>query len=451
MIGEVATRDRGGQAAGWPWSRRTKFAAVVAVCLLTAVAFEMALAVLPRALMPAALRTMDTFYTRRAQWAALTRGDAYLGFALRPDVEVRFPFEGGSIPIRTTTHGHGAIGFRDVGTRGPFGAIVIGDSFVFCDEVVAEHCWVRLLADTSGVSMATLGVSGYSTLAEARMLRRYGPRFGAGLVLAGVFPNDLADNVNFDDWTRSGTDDLPRWLQRARGRHPVSRWLEEHSTLYRLVGAAWRERGRDMHRHRAGDLDLVLRFDEWWIETVTAPERHAGWPLMRASLLDMQQAATGMGARLVVLVFPTKEEAYWNVSRRYLPAPERVDVDRLPRLVTRFLADHAMVGCDLTAEIREQAGRGRQLYHRVSGHFNEEGNRVAATAIGRCLAERHLLDGGRHAGSQPGGPAYRSLRVPRLLGARAVRPQRRLGGAGPARATPSPGLDWCCTAPASLG
>jgi hypothetical protein len=436
MIGEVATRDRGGQAAGWPWSRRTKFAAVVAVCLLTAVAFEMALAVLPRALMPAALRTMDTFYTRRVQWAALTSGDAYLGFKLRPDVEVRFPFEGGSIPIRTTSHGHGPIGFRDVGTRAPFGGIVIGDSFVFCDEVVAEQCWVRLLADASGVSMATLGVSGYSTLAEARMLKRYGPQFGARLVLAGVFPNDLADNVNFDDWTRSGTDDLPRWLQRARGRHPVSRWFEEHSTLYRLLTAAWRERGRDMHRHRAGGLDLVLRFDEWWIETVTAPERHAGWPLMRAGLLDMQRTATGMGAQFVVLVFPTKEEAYWDVSRRYLPALERIGVDRLPRLVTQFLADHAMVGCDLTAEIREQAARGRQLYHRVSGHFNEEGNRLAAAAVGRCLAERHLLDAGRHAGSPPGGEVYRSLRPPpRSLRARAAAPHRRAWAARPVKAT----------------
>ena len=53
------------------------------------------------------------------------------------------------------------------------------------------------------------------------------------------------------------------------------------------------------------------------------------------------------------------------------------------------------LGCDVTGELREQARRGRQLYHRVSGHFNEEGNRVAATAIARCLTLQHLLDAPR--------------------------------------------------------
>ena len=139
----------------------------------------------------------------------------------------------------------------------------------------------------------------------------------------------------------------------------------------------------------------MLRFDDWWMDTVTAPDRHPGWPLMRDGLLDMRQTAADMRAQLVVLIFPTKEEAYWDITRRYLPAPEAVDADRLPRLLTRFLGDHAILGCDLTGEMREQARRGRQLYHRVSGHFNEEGNRVAATAIGRCLASPTTAGAGR--------------------------------------------------------
>ena len=254
----LGTRVRPERAVARPWlrSRPAKIGAVLLVTVLSLVAFEVVVAALPRALMPAPLRTMDTFYARRAQWRALTTGDAYLGFKLRPDVEVRFPFEGGSIPIRTTSHGLGPIGFRDIGTRPPFGAIVIGDSFVFCDEVAAESCWVRLLAEASGVSMATLGVSGYSTLAEARVLKRYGPAFGAPLVLVGVFPNDLADNVNFDEWSRSGTDDLALWLQRARGRHPASRWLEEHSTVYRLLGGglARRAAGRSIDTGRVTSI-----------------------------------------------------------------------------------------------------------------------------------------------------------------------------------------------------
>ena len=147
--------------------------------------------------------------------------------------------------------------------------------------------------------------------------------------MVGVFPNDLANNVNFDEWARSGTDDLTLWLQRTRERHPAAHWLGEHSSVYRLLAAALRARGREIHRHREGDLDLVLRFDDWWMETVTAPDRHRGWPMMQDALLDMRQAAADMQAQLVILIFPTKEEAYWDIARRYLTAPEAVDVDRL--------------------------------------------------------------------------------------------------------------------------
>ncbi len=373
---------------------------VLLATLLTIVAIDLVLTVIPGALLPSPLRVIRTFDSRLAEWRLLTAGDAYLGFKLRPDVEMRFPFEGGAIPIRTTSYGVGPIGFRDIGTRPPFDAIVVGDSFTFCDEVPAEVCWVRHLADASGASIATLGVSGYSTLAEARMLKRYGPAFGTHLVLLGVFPNDLVENVAFDRWTRSGTDDLNVWQQRARSPHAVIRWLGEHSTVYRVVAAFLHARRRSVYHVREGNLDLVLRFDGWWLATFKAPEQHPGWPLMKEALLDMRQTAADMQARFLVVIFPTKEEAYWDIARRYVPRPDTIGIDRLPRLVTGFLADHDMLGCDVTGEIREQARAGRQLYHRVSGHFNAEGNRVAAAAVARCLADQHLLDTAHRAQTQ---------------------------------------------------
>jgi hypothetical protein len=382
-------------------TRPQKIGIILVATAVALVMLEVMLATVPPMLMPPSFRTIQTFYRRRADWRRLTAGDDYVGFKLRPDVEVQFPFEGGAIPIRTSSYGVGPIGFRDIGTRPPFGAIVVGDSFTFCDEVRAEACWVRRLADASGVSMATLGVSGYSTLAEARVLKRYGPKFGAPLVMLGIFPNDLTDNVAFDKWARSGSDDMAAWLDQRRRPRAVLRWLEEHSTMYRVLAAFRRARKRSIHRVREGNLDVVLRFDNWWLASVKAPERHPGWPLMQDGLLDMRQTAADMRARLVVVIFPTKEEAYWDIAQRYLSSSDEIDVNRLPRLIDRFLAEHDMIGCDVTGEIREQARRGRQLYHRVSGHFNEEGNSVAAEAVGRCLAAHHLLGTGQRAAAEP--------------------------------------------------
>jgi len=385
--------ERAAVAAVRPRTRRLRLSigAMLLAAVASVLAIEVALATMPRALVPAPLRTIETFHTRRAQWEALITGDRYLGFKLRPDLDMRFPFEGGAVPIRTVSHGLGDVGFRDIGTGAPYGAIVVGDSFAFCDEVVAEECWVRRLSDATGVSMATLGVSGYSTLAEARMLRRYGPAFGSRLVIVGVFPNDLADNVNFANWAREGDDNFRRWLVRKRQPHPGAVWLSQNSSVYRLLATAFEARARAVHRHREGDLELVLRFDDWWMKAVTAPEQHPGWPLMREALLDMRQAAEGMGARLAVVIFPTKEDAYIDIARRSVAGLDHLDVDRLPRLLGGFLAEHGIAACDVTGEIREHARRGRQLYYKISGHFNEEGNRVAAAAVQRCLDAGGLL------------------------------------------------------------
>ena len=371
--------------------RRARIGLVLLATVMSLLGLEAILAAMPYSLLPASVRTINTFYTRRGQWHEMTTGDGYLGFKLRPDVDLRFPFEGGAIPIRTSSYGQSGIGFRDIGTRAPFQAIVVGDSYTFCDEVVAEDCWVRRLSDATHVSMATLGVSGYSTLAEARMLKRYGPAFHAPLILVGVYPNDFSDNVNFDNWSKDNSDDLTLWLMRKRAWHPVAPWLEQHSGVYRLMGAAFHKSTRGLHRHRENGLDLVLRFDDWWMKAVKAPERHPGWPLMKTALLDMRETAASMGAKLAVVIFPTKEQAYFDLSRRYVPTLEAADADRLSHLLTGYLTEQGIFTCDVTGDLREQGRLGRQLYYSVSGHFNPAGNEVSAASIQRCLTAGGLL------------------------------------------------------------
>src|SRR5215470_8108614 len=173
-------------------------------------AIEIVPRVLPR-LMPKGFRGLERIYTGRAKWEAMMVADSYFGYRPRPGLDVLYPSEGRKIPIRTTSLGLGDIGFRDIGTHAPFEVIALGDSFAFCDDVRAEECWVRRLADATGVSVATLGVSGYSTLAEERILQRYGPQLHPRLVLLGLFPNDFNDNLDFDEWEHNGGNDFWSW------------------------------------------------------------------------------------------------------------------------------------------------------------------------------------------------------------------------------------------------
>jgi hypothetical protein len=44
--------------------------------------------------------------------------------------------------------------------------------------------------------------------------------------------------------------------------------------------------------------------------------------------------------------------------------------------------------CELATAMQAAARQGQQLYLRVSGHWNDEGNAVAARTIAACLAEQ---------------------------------------------------------------
>jgi len=345
--------------------------------------------------MPREFRGLQRVYAGRAKWQEIMVPDTYLGYRPKPELDLQFPSEGRNIPVRTTSHGLGDIGFRDIGTRPPFRAIALGDSFTFCDDVPVETCWVRQLADLTGVSVATLGVSGYSTLAEARILERYGSQLHPRIVLQGLFPNDFNDNLDFDQWTRSGSDDFWSWRTSKEGRGMVGGWLAAHSMAYRLLEGAWHGRSDQTYHYQRDGLDLVFRVDRWWLETDEgnrAQDRQRGWQLMQDALRTMHASAERIGATLVVVLIPTKEEVYWQLVQPHVPGAAGAAADRPLRVVREFCQANDIAYCDLAPALEAEARKGRQLYLRVSGHWNDEGNAIAAAAVAACLAERKLVD-----------------------------------------------------------
>lgn len=346
---------------------------------------------LPRAWLPAGFALLDRVYTARSGWARMMVGDPYLGYKLKPDLDMLFPSEGRNIPVRTLNYGLGEVGFRDIGTRPPFDGVAIGGSFTVCDDVPAEKCWVKSLSESADVSIATLGVNGYSTLAAARMLDRHGRQLHPRFVLVDIFLNDFKDNLNFDRWSRSGHDNFWAWLRERRGRSELDRWLSEYSMIYRIIDGAMRARGRRIHPYSEDGLDLVFRLDGWWLQLIEHPDRAPAWKLMRGALLDVRNTAREMGAQPVVLFFPMKEEVYWERVQKLAPEIADKDVSHPFDVIRDFCKAESIPYCDLREPLRAEAGKGRQLYHRISSHWNDEGNAVAAAAIERCLRDQALL------------------------------------------------------------
>ena len=135
-------------------------------------------------------------------------------------------------------------------------------------------------------------------------------------MLVGFFPNDFKDNLHFRNWSQSDTDDYWTW-QRHKRRSDVSEFLARNSVFYRLVDAARRYGRRDTFEHREGGLDFVFRADAWWRYVLERPGHTPGFHLARKAFDQMAATARGMNARLVVLLFPFKEQVYWDVARKY--------------------------------------------------------------------------------------------------------------------------------------
>jgi len=124
---------------------------------------------------------------------------------------------------------------------------------------------------------------------------------------------------------------------------------------------------------------------------------------MQESLLDMRDTSTKMGAEFVVLLFPSREEIYWNIARQFAPGKENLDVDHPLNVIRDFCQQNNIKYCELADDLRAEAGKGRQLYHRISQHWNDNGNEVAAKVVQRCLDQQGLLAVAR--GASNGAPA----------------------------------------------
>jgi hypothetical protein len=359
---------------------------------------EVLLWVIPRSVLPHEFGLLDRVYNARNAWQDMMIGDSYLGYKLRPGLDIMFPSEGRAIPYRTSSYGLGDIGFRDIGTQPPFGIVAVGDSYVLCDDVPIEACWVRYLSQSTGVSAATLGVNGYSTLAAERVLERYGRELRPQLVLAGMYPNDFKDNVNFDRWTRSGTENFWIWLGERRGRGQFGRTLAGYSMLYRMADGFLRTRGRHIYKYKDANVDYVYRLDRWWLNLIADAEKHPGFELMKQAFRKMQADAASMGAKFAVLLFPTKEQIYWDSAGRFSANPG-LDVDHPLEVVRLFLQQEGIPHCDLTRPLRQEAARGTQLFHRINSHWNDQGNLVGARVIEECLRAQGLLPQARAGGT----------------------------------------------------
>jgi hypothetical protein len=280
---------------------------------------------------------------------------------------------------------------RDLGngTTGP-ADVAIGDSFTVCYGVPAADCWVSLLGRRAGREIVDLGVSGYSAVAASRLLQRYAAAFRPRIVLHGLFLNDFEENHDFVAWERTGTANLRQWYH-EQNLGEIGYQLYKRFRTYRLVRSLTRAKRSQTFRVQDAGLDLYMSPTGWWVHATQNASDPSYFEIMQKVLLDEQRTAQGLGAQLVVLLFPFKEQVYWDRMLAYDTALQRIDVDRPFRMLTEFCQANGIALVDVTEPLRVRARAGEQLYFSLDAHWNPHGNAIVAGAVHDALEQQGVL------------------------------------------------------------
>jgi hypothetical protein len=346
--------------------------ALLGVSLVVALGATELLLRLAPGLLSEEARLRLSWQEQRLSHAARTRPDSAIGFLYVPGGhdEVRQ----GEVHFSYTTDRDG---FRNAGPEPDTAEIVaVGDSWTFGFGVDDSVAWPRLLADSlRPTRIRNLGLIGSGPGQYTLLLERFGLPLHPRVVLYGVFPgNDLDDQEAFDKWARDGRPgNFAEW--RTYGPRGHSRPLLERSYLAVAVEEGWKYR----HERFAGATirlpdgsPLQLAPGRLLPKAARSHPGDATFDHVLAAVDRARALAAEHQARLVVLVFPTKEEVY--LPLRGEPTPP---------LTSRWVAALRSLGVecvDLTGPLREHA-TGGPLFYEVDGHVNAAGNRVIAQVV----------------------------------------------------------------------
>jgi hypothetical protein len=348
---------------------------------------------------------------------------------------------------------HDRLGFRNATVPDRVDIVAVGDSQTYGTGVTREDAWPQQLAVTTGRSVYNLSVGGWGPvqyLSSAQQATSLKPR----VVVVGVYlGNDMFDayaltyrmeaGANLRDPERFRVikeldESQPLWLQSVvpeSGRADpnasagegswtsrVRSMLSDRLRLYALVRSywylanggydagysEWTVESRDDYWIRLKQLaadspDQMVAFESEGLRTILTPHYRMtgvdirdpriaeGVEVTRRALRAMQRVCLDRGARLLVVVLPTKELAFspfvtsseLNVEAARLSPDVSSLEDEVRRRIFAFLDADKIDYVDALPAIQRVISekRGNPFFESRNGHFSSLGHQAIAQAV----------------------------------------------------------------------
>lgn len=355
------------------------------------------------------------------QWPIFDHFDPVLGNSLLPGAEGRHTSEGDAF-VRISSQG-----LRDheralTKPEGGLRIALLGDSYAEALQVSLDDSFSSQLerqlseCDQTGynglVEVINFGVSGYGTGQELLMFRHRARAFNPDLVLL-LFTtgNDIRNNTRALQGAASrpyfivsngGVEldtsyrERSKWGRMSGPLGQVIDWLSLHSRIYQLynhVGKTIRNR-----EHKASDRAEIKHGVEIGLDSEVYREPKdrkwiEAWRVTEATIRQLDREVNEAGARLLLVTGSSSIQVNPDVEERRKLAMH-LEVDSLTYPDDRledFARDHNIPFLMLLPSLRKWAEHERRCVHGFantapcSGHWNEDGHRVAAEAVANWI------------------------------------------------------------------
>jgi len=357
----------------------------------------------------------------RRDFLALTRADPQYGIVFIPHADGVWDFTGlERVPVRVGFRTVPVPGLPRVGMRDdpPDPAartiIALGDSFTFGAAVERPEIWVdRIEARHPGLNLVNVAQAGglaklamiyeavapavphHAVIYEMWLGNEFWDNWMAWRIREGLIPGLPDTDNNLHDLNRSERIALHSKLYflltelgaRARGLFRRESADPRESLFYEAERLGFQDPRYGnftlFPRNKLG-LAYCLAGDE--------PGVRVGMEETRRALAKIKGLAGGRaGGRLLVILFPFKEQVYFDLIRDRLPP--QVEIARPDRIVMGYCRELDINCVDLLPALR--ARRERPLYWDYDPHFRPWGQEAAADEIEKILSVLGWLEFGK--------------------------------------------------------
>lgn len=342
---------------------------------------ECSVRLLPIDSLPGSLRVI--FMEMRLSAEVFFHRDPYFQYVMAPNVDLLIQHPDFEYRVKTKLKlDHTS--FRGGTLGGPAWGVALGDSFTFGMGVNHEATWVAQLANIANREIINLGVPGWGPQQYSRALERYGASLRPKIFFYAVYRNDSQDALLFDRWLGN-----PRYLQ------AVESFLRRNSVAYNLCRLMWTDSGSTTQDIELRELEVSFSSQKLKTSlTREASDFASSWSLIKREIEIAVGHSQRAGATLVLLYFPSKEEAYWELTTQKMRELKSFDdaIDMFRMNVVEFGKTRQVLSLDLTPALRRKAAEGVKLYFSHDSHWTEIGNRIVAEEVNQFLRARGLLN-----------------------------------------------------------